>query len=231
MSIDTSQASGYSFYPDMASTELEVFCENDGSAPPCDEGVRTIFEGTTVGNKKDNPTDPNSLTELQKKRSVVFTFTDTACWTLEFNAYCPSEPEMLCSNYNGGKLLFGGGASQVVSQGTTECSSEEESYDSRYLAEMELDGTIVRDLKTSAEVAGVGQATMRFGGARRLTKNKRALQGDAGPQANIELLVGIQTVGDELELARTAGGSSSWSSLFFIFICGLLVNAATIVFA
>jgi hypothetical protein len=231
MSIDTSQFAGYSLYPNADNTELGISCENDGSAPPCDEGVRTIFAGTTTGGGSDNPTDPNNLTEQQKKRSVVFTFTDTSCWTMEFNAYCPYEPEQSCGSYGGSKLLFGGGASQVVSQGSTECSDEQEEQlndvgeteSARTLRHL---GAPRRNLGSSAEVGGIGQATLMFVGARRLSKNGRDLQGEAGPQANIELSIDIEIGDDEYNVVPTAGGRSSvWSSLLF-FILGLLVNAA-----
>jgi hypothetical protein len=120
--MDTSQVAGYSFYPDMAGTEVNIYCESDGSPPPCGSGVRTVFEGAVTGNGLDNPTDPNALTETQKKRSVVFTFTDTSCFTFEFHSYCPTEPGTPCAIYGGAKFLFGGGAPQVVTEGDTECS-------------------------------------------------------------------------------------------------------------
>ena len=60
-------------------TEIEMSCE-DGSSVPCETGVRTVFHSSTKGRGKDNPSDPNNLTDQQKARSVSMTLTDTSCW-------------------------------------------------------------------------------------------------------------------------------------------------------
>jgi len=214
MTIDTSQASGYSLYPNKDDTEVDLACENDGSWPPCDEGVRTIFSATTKGNGQDNPADPDDLTEQQMKRSVVFTFTNTSCWTMEFSANCPSEPEESCGWYGGSNLLFAGSASQIVEWGETDCTTvQEERRSTRHLGD------------NSAEVGGSGTTTLAFAGSRRLTKDGRVLQAEAGPKASIELLVGIRETEDEYVVLRTAGGSSALPSLL-LFILGLLFNVA-----
>jgi len=215
MTIDTSQASGFSLFPYVEESEVDISCENDGSWPPCDEGVRTIFKATTNGGGNDNPTDPDDLTEQQMRRSVVFTFTNTSCWTMEFNAYCPSEPEESCDR-SGSKLLFAGGASQIVEYGETDCTTMEEAQ--RTMRHLEDDN--------SAFVGGIGTSTLTFAGRRHLTKDGRVLQGEAGPKASIELSVGIIETNDEYGILRTSGGSSA--SSFLLLIIGLLVNAAII---
>ena len=127
MLIDTSKTSGYVLYPDKEKTEVKQTCENDGSSPPCANGVRTVFEATTDGTGKDNPSDPNNLTEQQKSRSIVFSFEDTECWEFVYDAYCPFEPEQSCAWYGGSNFFFSGSAKEVVDEG--ECISPPQERD------------------------------------------------------------------------------------------------------
>ena len=117
MIIDTSQTSGYSFYPNKDDTEIEQTCENSDRTPPCTNDERTVFKSTVDGNGKDNPTDPNNLTEQQMKRSIVFTFEDTECFDMVYSAYCPFEPENKCSWYGGSNFFFAGSAQQITEEG------------------------------------------------------------------------------------------------------------------
>mmetsp|Transcript_5015 Transcript_5015/g.11283 ORF Transcript_5015/g.11283 Transcript_5015/m.11283 type:complete len:266 (-) Transcript_5015:218-1015(-) len=237
MTIDTQQASGYSLYPNIDQTEVSLSCENDGSAPPCDGGVRTVFAGTTIGNGQDNPTSPENLTEQQKRRSVVFTFTNTSCWTMEYHAYCPFEPEQNCRWYGASKFLFSGTASQIVEEGVTDCTPVggggsstsgwralgETSEGTGSVTASARDNTLEdgrrkqgrRELlsEKSAEVGGIGTATLSFGRRERerrrlLAKEGRVLQG-AEPSSDIELTVGlIYSDDDPYGSIRTAGGPS-----------------------
>jgi hypothetical protein len=229
VSMDVSQSFGYTLYPNSTHTEVYSFCENDGSEPPCDEGFRTVFSATTIGGGSDNPMDPDDLTEEQKMRSVVFSFQNASCWTFEFNALCPTEPEIACGASSGSILLFGGGASQIVTQGVTSCSDEEE--ERRDLKDETRFVRLLQTSETMAEVGGIGTATLMFiPGARRLERSTerkagRDLQDGSGPKVDIEIVVSIETSDDPFGGLRTAGGTSA-SSGSLLLVLGLLVNAA-----
>ena len=111
--IDHSQFTSYSLDP---STQIKVECENGGGTPPeCGSNGRMVFQGPQVGTGDDNPTDPNTLTNLQKQRSVSFTFRQTSCFQVTFDHYCP-----LVSNrckWTGGNFMFAGTAKQMVDDG------------------------------------------------------------------------------------------------------------------
>ena len=232
MTMDTSQASGYSLYPNRDSTEVTQTCENDDSSPPCDYGVSTIFEATTVGGGSDNPDDPDDLTEEQKARSVVFTFTDTACWTIVFNAYCPFEPLGECKNYSGSKFLFGGNAQQITSEGETDCSPTRR--EKRNLAattdkeRRNLAATADKERRNladdnAAEVAGIGSCTMQFGSRRRLAGG-RAMQ-DAGVSTDIGMSIQVTTLDAGPPGLRTAGGTTFGTANLVSIIGLIIVNA------
>jgi len=117
ITMDTTQIEDYTLSKD---TEIDVSCD-DGSAYssstdslPCDAGVDTIFHSTTQGNGDDNPTDVNGLTELQKKRSMVFSFKDKSCFTMTLSHYCPVNK---CRKYGGGNILFSGEADHLINEG------------------------------------------------------------------------------------------------------------------
>ena len=197
MTMDTSQASSYSLYPDRYLTEVDQTCENDRSPPPCDYGVRTVFEATVVGKGTDNPDDPDNLTNEQMSRSIVFTFTDTACWTIVYNAYCPLEPESTCSWYGGSNFLFAGSAQQIIQEGETDCSPTNRKR---------------RNLATTSEaqVEGVGSATLKFGGSRRrLADDGRTLQDAAAGQVDIGMSIEVTSSDDGPAALRTAGGCAA----------------------
>merc|ERR1712238_576789 len=68
----------------------------------------------------DNPTDPNNMTDQQKSRSIAFQFTDTDCFEFTYDHYCPSEQidgGTPCEGYTGGNFLFGGSASEIITDG------------------------------------------------------------------------------------------------------------------
>ena len=223
LSIDVSQTTGYSLYPNSTHTEINVFCENDGTDPPCDEGVRTVFKGTTRGSGNDNPTDPNNLTEQQMERSVVFTFANTSCWTLEFNAYCTTEPDQKCSWYSGSQFLFSGSASQIVQQGSTECTDEEDER-------RKLVGSLPNWMSTTNTVQGYGLATLNFDISRRLgtrKKDERRLQGGQGSDIAISIPIVVDDEDDYL--LKTAVGSSVYFPCLNFILC--LFTIMGIVFA
>jgi len=119
ITMDATQIEGFILYPNLEGSEIEVSCEDgseDGSTAslPCAAGVRTIFHSTTKGTGGDNPTDPNDLDELQKKRSIVYSFKDTSCFTMTLSHYCPVD---LCQWYGGGNFLFSGDADQLIEEG------------------------------------------------------------------------------------------------------------------
>jgi len=117
--MDATQAEVYQLMDD---TEIVLSCE-DGSALPCTGGVRTVFHSSTAGTGSDNPSDPDDLEDLQKARSVVFTFRDTSCWQFTYDHYCPvdqpgySGPETECRWYGGGNFLFAGDSPQIINEG------------------------------------------------------------------------------------------------------------------
>lgn len=118
--MDVSQAEVYQLVDD---TEVVVSCE-DGTDLPCAPGVRTVFHSSTNGKGKDNPEDPNNLTQLQMARSVSFTFKDTSCWDITYDHYCPVDQpgytatdDTECRKYNGGNFLFSGSAEQIIEEG------------------------------------------------------------------------------------------------------------------
>lgn len=120
MIMDLSQAELYQL---VDNSEIVVQCE-DGSTPPC-QNSRTVFESTVAGKLSDNPSDPNDLTDLQKKRSVSFTFQDTSCWEFTYDHFCPKDqPEWEgtpgCGKYTGGNFLFSGSSKEIRVEGKCE---------------------------------------------------------------------------------------------------------------
>jgi len=62
------------------------------------------------------------MTDLQKKRSITFTFTDTDCWVFSYDHYCPGEQEdaersYYCKSYTGGNFLFSGDSQEIHQDG------------------------------------------------------------------------------------------------------------------
>jgi hypothetical protein len=142
MIMDTAQARLYQLWPNPEESEVQMICE-DGSAIPCSQGVRTVFHSSTEGVVQDNPTDPNDMTDQQKRRSITFTFKDTDCFEFTYDHYCPVEqnhdkvfplgyePEdnipnksndpnydkTHCRGYSGGNFLFSGDADEIIEEG------------------------------------------------------------------------------------------------------------------
>jgi hypothetical protein len=107
--FDTSQVTDFILYPNEQESEVILGCEDGTTTLPCDDGVRTVFHSSTKGTGGDNPKDPQNLTEQQKKRSVVFTFKDTSCFTVTMDHYCAVDN---CSWYGGGNFMFSGNADE-----------------------------------------------------------------------------------------------------------------------
>jgi hypothetical protein len=88
--MDTKQAQEYVLWPNTEESEIKLFCENFNLWPyrsasqvnqlPCNENERVVFHSSTQGIGSDNPKDKDDLTDLQKSRSIQFTFVDTSCW-------------------------------------------------------------------------------------------------------------------------------------------------------
>ncbi|VEU43359.1 unnamed protein product [Pseudo-nitzschia multistriata] len=117
LEIDATQATGYTLYPNPADSEVRQFCKNSLGVPPCAENEMTVFEALEDGTGADNPGTPDVLTELQKKRSVSFTFTDRSCFSFSYDAYCPFEPDNDCAWYGGNNFLFAGYARELMYDG------------------------------------------------------------------------------------------------------------------
>jgi len=114
ITMDATQIKDFILYPNPEESEIELSCEDGSTLLPCDIGVRTIFHSTTKGTGGDNPKDPNDLDEVQKKRSIVYSFKDTSCFTMTLSHYCPVD---LCQWYGGGNFLFSGDADQLIEEG------------------------------------------------------------------------------------------------------------------
>jgi len=153
ITMDATQIEGFILYPNLEGSEIEVSCEDDSedgstASLPCAAGVRTIFHSTTRGTGGDNPTDPNDLDELQKKRSIVYNFKDTSCFTMTLSHYCPVD---LCQWYGGGNFLFSGDADQLIEEGeciTTSAQEEESEEASEEESEEEEEVTTTTTLQT-----------------------------------------------------------------------------------
>jgi len=133
--MDTKQAQDYVLWPNTEESEVKLFCENFHLWPytsasqvnqlPCNEGERIIFHSSTQGVGSDNPKDKDDMTDLQKSRSVQFTFVNTSCWRFTYNHYCPPDEvgdSKECVWYGGGNFLFAGSAKQLIEEG--ECITD-----------------------------------------------------------------------------------------------------------
>jgi len=120
MLIDASTVQSFQLWPNTEDSQVKLSCEDGSTNVPCDAGVRTIFHSSTIGYLDDNPTDPNEMNDLQKSRSIAFQFTDTDCFEFTYDHYCPSEQidgGTPCEGYTGGNFLFGGSASEIITDG------------------------------------------------------------------------------------------------------------------
>merc|ERR1712194_356173 len=120
MLLDATTAQSFQLWPDTENSQVKLSCEDGSTNIPCEAGVRTIFHSSTIGYLHDNPTDPNDMNDLQKSRSIAFQFTDTDCFEFTYDHYCPSEQidgGTPCEGYTGGNFLFGGSASEIITDG------------------------------------------------------------------------------------------------------------------
>merc|ERR1712232_364456 len=120
--MDVTQASDYMLYPNTEGSEVKLSCEDGSVTLPCAPGVRTVFHSSTKGSGKDNPTDPDNMTEQQLKRSIVFGFENKSCWTFTYSHYCPPDEadpvnSKGCKVYGGGNFQFAGEAKQLIEEG------------------------------------------------------------------------------------------------------------------
>merc|ERR1712176_58691 len=81
-------------------TEIEVFAETD---------TEVTLEATKYGSIRDNPDDPNDLTELQANRGVVFLMKSLNCFQVKMSVRCA---EGGCGG--GRNFLFAGRANQLI---------------------------------------------------------------------------------------------------------------------
>ena len=125
--MDAGQAQVYQLVNTAAyPTQVKLSCEDGSPASltqTCPAGVRTIFHSSEKGVGKDNPSDPANLTDLQKQRSVSFTFVNKSCWTFTYDHYCSvDQPEYTggipqCKSYTGGYFVFAGESEQIIEEG------------------------------------------------------------------------------------------------------------------
>lgn len=126
--IQPQDITDYVLFPNPEDTEIKIFCEGQGfgdnarQPPNCRSGERLEFRASTVGFLDDNPSNPNKLTNLQKKRSVSFTFENTSCFRVTFELYCPSRDIDKCrvnddGKLGGGRFLFNGEAEDLIKEG------------------------------------------------------------------------------------------------------------------
>jgi len=120
MLLDAATAQSFQLWPDTENSQVQLSCEDGSTTIPCEAGVRTMFHSSTIGYFDDNPTDPDNMTDQQKSRSIAFQFTDTDCFEFTYDHYCPSEQidgGDACEGYTGGNFLFGGSASEIITDG------------------------------------------------------------------------------------------------------------------
>ena len=118
--MDMSQVVDYQLYPTAGESEVNVYCDDaQQSSPPCGNNVKYVFHSTDHGTGGDNPNTRDTLDELQKKRSVTFSFKDTECFNIEYQHYCKYEEDNLgnCNWYGGGNFLFSGSAQALIETG------------------------------------------------------------------------------------------------------------------
>jgi hypothetical protein len=89
---------GFETYTLSNNTEVEVLINDDGL---------TSFRSTTAGDGKDNPSDPMDLTDLQKARSVEFTFQNIDSFELF------TQMTLGFKSQKGGNFIFSGPSSIV----------------------------------------------------------------------------------------------------------------------
>uniref|UniRef100_A0A6V0CXB9 DUF7633 domain-containing protein n=1 Tax=Pseudo-nitzschia australis TaxID=44445 RepID=A0A6V0CXB9_9STRA len=123
--MDAAQAQRFELWPNQSDSEIKLSCEGGSQVLPCSQGVRTIFHSSAFGGSSDNPRDKNAVTDLQKSRSVTFTFANTDCWEFTYDHYCPVEQDgydgpskkKYCNKYTGGFFQFSADAEEVTNKG------------------------------------------------------------------------------------------------------------------
>lgn len=121
--MNTPGYKSFSVYPNMEQSEADISCEDPSDSFPCATS-RTVFRSTKRGTQKDNPTNPDNMTETQLRRSVSFTFEDTSCFELTYDHFCPYEQDdytgsvTKCKTYTGGNFLFAGYSEAISTEST-----------------------------------------------------------------------------------------------------------------
>ena len=121
--MNTPGYKSFSVYPNMEQSEADISCEDPSDSFPCATS-RTVFRSTKRGNGKDNPTNPDNMTETQLRRSVSFTFEDTSCFEITYDHFCPYEQDdytgsvTKCKTYTGGNFLFAGYSEAISTEST-----------------------------------------------------------------------------------------------------------------
>ena len=119
----TADPTQYEFYQLLSSprtSTVAVRCETSGGSPPCRSNDDNIcFISNESGNNNDNPTsDPRlSLSTVQQRRSVLFTFRNKSCFQFKFEQVCNDGPGT-CNV--GGNFIFAA-TSQRPSSSTSDC--------------------------------------------------------------------------------------------------------------
>jgi len=216
--IDAAHPQSYRLWPNIADSEVIISCEDGTAILPCGEGVRTVYQATTLGTGGDNPGDPNNLSVIQKRRSIAFQFTDTNCFEFTYDHYCPSEQideggdGTSCNGrYNGGNFLFAGAADEIITDG--ECAV------TPTLAPTvdPLTNELSRRLGSSSNNNNINNNIIN-------RSNKRTLQeGDAAIVAPFEITASLNKADDgPVALQQTAGGTGTSITVVTTTIVGLV---------
>ncbi len=112
-----------SVFPNVKNSQAKISCEDPFESFPCATS-RTVFRSSQRGTQKDNPSDPDHMTNKQLKRSVSIAFEDTGCFELAYDHFCPYEQEDYtgtaspCEVYGGGNFLFAGYSEAISTEST-----------------------------------------------------------------------------------------------------------------
>ena len=104
--IDPSQ---FQYYSLDANTEIKVECEEDEDVDNCSK--RLVF-GTEASRTVANPSNSSELLPEQLQRSISFTFTQTSCFVVTFQLFCPTDSN--CTETSGGRFVFGGTVNDLI---------------------------------------------------------------------------------------------------------------------
>jgi hypothetical protein len=171
----------FSVYPNMEASEAAISCEDPSESFPCATS-RTVFRSTRPGVGRDNPSNPDKMTQKQLRRSVSLSFEDTSCFELTYDHFCPYDQDDYtgsvtngCKVYGGGNFLFAG-YSETISK-NSECIALPTTTDSPTAAPTEgvdrspkVDEGCPEDIKL---VKTFGETSMDLSGAVQIVEQNK----------------------------------------------------------